>query len=217
MDLSYAPLEHRHVPAVKALLGAILPVRLHDQMYRDAVACGDVSQLAFYCPPPERGGNGGGGASGQQQPPSSSTPEPEFVGALLARLEAAPGDKGRLYIAALAVAAPFRRRGIASELLRRSVAAVADDPAVFEAYLHVRVNAANEAVASAAAGQAEGGGAGTGGDNQDDEHADAAAARRWYAARGFSAAGVVEGYYSRLPPPSDALVMRRPLGGQGGS
>jgi hypothetical protein len=102
----------------------------------------------------------------------------------------------------------------ASELLRRSVAAVADAPAVFEAYLHVRVNAADEeATLAGKAEGATGGEAGTGGDNQndDEEHAAAAAARRWYAARSFSAAGVVEGYYSRLPPPSDALVMRRPL------
>jgi ribosomal protein S18 acetylase RimI-like enzyme len=127
---------------------------------------------------------------------------------LLARLEAAPGGRGRLYVAALAVAAPWRRRGVASELLRRSLASVGDDPAVFEAYLHVRVSAGAE-VEDGEGEQQQGAPQ----DDDDDDDDDHRRARRWYAARGFAPAGVVEGYYARLPPPCDALVMRRPLPG----
>jgi ribosomal protein S18 acetylase RimI-like enzyme len=120
-------------------------------------------------------------------------------------------------VAALAVAAPFRGRGLASELLRRSLASVADDPALFEAYLHVRASAKEDGEEEEDDEQGGGGGVEAGGRtggreaNRDDTDADHRRARRWYAARGFAPAGVVEGYYSRLPPPCDALVMRRPL------
>jgi len=129
-----------------------------------------------------------------------------------------------------------KKKKTASELLRRSLAAVADDPAVFEAYLHVRVRAAavgqefkDELEGAPGGGQGAGGAAGgteteatAGGADADadaaadDEEQQQAAVRRWYAARGFAPAGVVEGYYARLPPPCDALVMRRALGDGGG-
>lgn len=62
----------------------------------------------------------------------------EAVGAIACRLEA-QGGRARLYIMTLGVLAPYRSRGIGSALLRRAMAAVADDDMVVDAYLHVHV------------------------------------------------------------------------------
>ncbi|KAF8072627.1 Naa50 [Scenedesmus sp. PABB004] len=114
--IALRPLSREHLPALKTLNAVVFPLKLHDQVYRDALACGPVSQLAF----------------------EGDT----LVGAIACRLEALPQGGARLYIASLAVLAPYRGCGLGSRLLAASLAECADDGAIREAVLHV--HAANE-------------------------------------------------------------------------
>ncbi|KIZ05363.1 hypothetical protein MNEG_2596 [Monoraphidium neglectum] len=86
-------------------------IRLQDQVYKDALMCGDVTQLAYV--------------------------DGTLVGAIMCRLEAQQGGGARLYIVSLGVLAPYRCMGIGSQLLARSLAACGGDPEITSAQLHV--------------------------------------------------------------------------------
>lgn len=97
--------------ALRILNSALFPVKFHDQVYKDALVCGDVTQLAYM--------------------------DGTLVGAIMCRLEAQKSGEARLYIVSLGVLAPYRSLGIGSWLLERSLAACSGDPNVPEAALHV--------------------------------------------------------------------------------
>ncbi|WIA28616.1 hypothetical protein OEZ86_011155 [Tetradesmus obliquus] len=111
MTITYKPIAQEYLSAVKTLNSVIFPVKYHDRVYQDALACGPVSQLAF----------------------EGDT----LVGAILCRLEALPGGAAQLYIISLGVLAPFRGAGIGSQLLAASLACCEHDTAIQRATLHV--------------------------------------------------------------------------------
>jgi ribosomal protein S18 acetylase RimI-like enzyme len=112
----YEPLTPERLKALKLLNSILFPVKFHDRMYRDALACGAVSRLAFV--------NGGAAPAG----------------AIMCRLEALPGGQARLYVASLGVLAPYRNSGIGQKLLDLALAECAADPAITTAALHVHVS-----------------------------------------------------------------------------
>ncbi|GBF99159.1 N-alpha-acetyltransferase [Raphidocelis subcapitata] len=109
--VSFEPLTPERVRPLRTLNSVLFPVKYNDLVYKQALQCGDVTQLA-YC-------------------------EGDLVGAIMCRLEAQPGGTARLYIISLGVLAPYRCLGIGSQLLQRSIAAAAEDPAITTAALHV--------------------------------------------------------------------------------
>eukprot|EP00879_Flechtneria_rotunda_P022855 GHRR01024154.1.p1 GENE.GHRR01024154.1~~GHRR01024154.1.p1 ORF type:complete len:152 (+),score=34.67 GHRR01024154.1:461-916(+) len=92
-----------------------LNIKLHycaqDRVYQDALACGDVSQLAF----------------------EGDT----LIGGIICRLEALPSGTAQLYIISMGVLAPYRGQGIGSKLVEASLAACQSDPVIKQAVLHV--------------------------------------------------------------------------------
>ncbi|KAI8470090.1 MAG: acyl-CoA N-acyltransferase [Monoraphidium minutum] len=106
----YELLTPDRLPALRILNSVLFPVKFHDQVYRDALMCGDITQLAYV--------------------------DGTLVGAIMCRLEV-KGGGAQLYIVSLGVLAPYRGQGIASQLLARSLAACADDAAIASAALHV--------------------------------------------------------------------------------
>ncbi|KAF6264442.1 acyl-CoA N-acyltransferase [Scenedesmus sp. NREL 46B-D3] len=111
MTITIKPIAQGYLAAVRTLNSVIFPVKYHDRVYQDALACGPVSQLAF----------------------EGDT----LVGAILCRLEALPGGAAQLYIISLGVLAPCRGAGIGSQLLAASLASCEGDPAIKHALLHV--------------------------------------------------------------------------------
>jgi len=105
------------VAQLKLLNQAIFPVRYQESFYKDCLAAGDVTQLAFY--------------------------QDVLVGAVACRLEAPQGGaegKGKLYIMTLGVLPPYRGQGIGRRLLNHTLAEARKQDKASEVYLHVQTN-----------------------------------------------------------------------------
>jgi ribosomal protein S18 acetylase RimI-like enzyme len=103
-----------NIEQMKLLNATIFPVKYQEKFYRDCVACGDVTQLAY--------------------------DNDVLVGAIACRLEAKEGGKAKLYIMTLGVLAPYRGEGVGALLLKHSLSVALEDPNIEEAYLHVQTN-----------------------------------------------------------------------------
>ena len=103
----------KNLKQMKQLNDAIFPVKYKDKFYSDCIACGDVTQLAYY--------------------------NDILVGAIACRLEQKEGAV-KLYIMTVGVLPPYRGRGVGSNLLRHSIKEALEEPLVDEVYLHVQSN-----------------------------------------------------------------------------
>jgi ribosomal protein S18 acetylase RimI-like enzyme len=111
------PVRENYVAQLKLLNQAIFPVRYQESFYKDCLAAGDVTQLAFY--------------------------QDVLVGAVACRLEAPPGGaegKGKLYIMTLGVLSPYRGQGVGRRLLMHTLAEARKQNQASEVYLHVQTN-----------------------------------------------------------------------------
>lgn len=101
------------LPALKELLGRLLPFAYPDAVYQQVLASADVSQLAFV--------------------------DGALAGACVCRLEAHPeqAGSGRCYVVAVAVDPSVRGLGLGSFLVQRSMFSAACCDGIVEAYLHV--------------------------------------------------------------------------------
>lgn len=181
-EITFTPVDAGNIELLKTLNRAIFPVNYPDRVYKDILACGDVSQLAFH--------------------------KDVLVGAIACRLENSPQvgktkyiDRGlqlfylvfrilirllisnfqgpKLYIITLGVLAPYRNMGVGSRLVQHCISIVQDElPEIIEAYLHVQVN--------------------------NDE------AIHFYRKLKFEQGERIENYYRRIEPPH-AVVLRREL------
>ena len=94
-----------------------VPFCSQESFYKDCLAAGDVTQLAFY--------------------------QDVLVGAVACRLEAPPGGaegKGKLYIMTLGVLSPYRGQGVGRRLLMHTLAEARKQNQASEVYLHVQTN-----------------------------------------------------------------------------
>lgn len=114
--LRFTPVDEGTIEHLKTLNRVIFPVKYQDTFYRQCTAAGSVTQLVFH--------------------------EQSLVGAIACRLEAQEHGLAKLYIMTLGVLAPYRKLGIGSRLLHRSLAEARTDPNILSPYLHVHV--ANE-------------------------------------------------------------------------
>jgi ribosomal protein S18 acetylase RimI-like enzyme len=118
VPVSFDTVRDKNIMQLRKLNLAIFPVQYQDKFYTDALSSGDFTKLAYYgdlC-----------------------------VGSLACRLEKKEGSTGvRLYIMTLGVLAPYRRIGIGSKLLKKTLEQCKEDPNIVEVYLHVQTN--NEA------------------------------------------------------------------------
>lgn len=111
LEVDFICLTETNVSELKFINNVIFPIKYKDTVYQQMVACGDVSQLAYY-----RG---------------------TLVGAIGCNLENTP-EGVKLYIITLGVLAPYRNMGIGGKLLERCMLVVLKSlPEVVEAYLHV--------------------------------------------------------------------------------
>lgn len=120
---------------IRMLNISTLPVRYSDNFYRDLITnyTNKYLQFAFYngfvvgsiCARVE---------SLESKPPTDTESTPEVD------TDTPTTEKKKLYIMILNVLAPYRRRGIASELLQFVTDKAVEDPEIEEVYLHVQVN-----------------------------------------------------------------------------
>jgi N-alpha-acetyltransferase 50 len=116
LRVEYEGVSPSNLEELKLINGVLFPIKYGERVYRDILACGDVTQLA------RLGG--------------------EIIGGVACRLENAPGGPV-LYIVTLGVLAPYRGGGLGSALLCRALSIVRSElPEVVAAALHVHV--ANE-------------------------------------------------------------------------
>jgi len=104
-----------HLPLAPARATALFPSQ--ESFYKDCLAAGDVTQLAFY--------------------------QDVLVGAVACRLEAPQGGaegKGKLYIMTLGVLPPYRGQGVGRRLLMHTLAEARKQNQASEVYLHVQTN-----------------------------------------------------------------------------
>lgn len=104
----------KNLEQLKLLNNVIFPLRYSDEVYRQCMACGDLTQLAYH--------------------------NDVLVGAIAVRCEKQASGKVKAYIATLGVLAPYRGFGIGGKLLAASLSNCAQDPAIEEAFVHVQAN-----------------------------------------------------------------------------
>ncbi|KAG6554590.1 hypothetical protein Mapa_003608 [Marchantia paleacea] len=116
--VSFDTVRDKNLMQLKKLNMSIFPVSYQDKFYTDALSSGDFTKLAYYAD--------------------------LCVGSIACRLEKKEGGAGvRLYIMTLGVLAPYRRIGIGSKLLKKTLEQCEQDAVIVEVYLHVQTN--NEA------------------------------------------------------------------------
>mmetsp|Transcript_35618 Transcript_35618/g.79178 ORF Transcript_35618/g.79178 Transcript_35618/m.79178 type:complete len:158 (-) Transcript_35618:1033-1506(-) len=113
LPITFDIVREKNLEALKLLNGVIFPIKYQDQLYKDCMACEDITQLAYH--------------------------NDVLVGAIAARCERQASGKARMYIATLGVLAPYRGYGIGTRLLERSLEAAQQDSNIEEVYLHVQV------------------------------------------------------------------------------
>lgn len=132
LNIEFETINEQNIDALRTLNNAIFPIRYDDRLYKDVLACGDVTQLAYIASP----------VPSNICPNSVEEVNRNIVGAIACRLEK-HSEGPKLYIASLGVLAPYRSMGAGSKLLRRILVFVSEElPEVTEAYLHV--HSANE-------------------------------------------------------------------------
>eukprot|EP00158_Paraphelidium_tribonemae_P010055 Partr_v1_DN30577_c0_g1_i1_m9598 putative acetyltransferase len=111
LNLFYTTVHERNINSVKLLIDTVLPVRYSEDFFRELIRTPqDFTKMAYY--------------------------DDIFVGCVGCRLEG-EGNAKRLYIAVLAVLAPYRNRGVGSALLQQVLDALPKHPDIAEVYLHV--------------------------------------------------------------------------------
>ncbi|EFJ48332.1 hypothetical protein VOLCADRAFT_60499 [Volvox carteri f. nagariensis] len=113
LAVSFDVVREKNLEQLKLLNNVIFPIKYSDEIYRQCMACGELTQLAFH--------------------------NDILVGAIATRCEKQPNGKAKAYIATLGVLAPYRNFGIGDKLLTRTLAACAQDPNIEEASVHVQV------------------------------------------------------------------------------
>ncbi|KAL3163256.1 hypothetical protein ABBQ32_009655 [Trebouxia sp. C0010 RCD-2024] len=113
LDISFVEVRDENVEQLKVLNRAIFPINYQDRVYKDILASGQVTQLAYHTD--------------------------TLVGAIACRLEA-HGTAAKMYIVTLGVIAPYRGMRVGSRLLEKSLFEASQDSNIQEAYLHVQTN-----------------------------------------------------------------------------
>ncbi|CAM9432937.1 unnamed protein product [Ascophyllum nodosum] len=115
--LLFGNITEANVHQLRKMNASVFPVRYPDKFYKD-VSCGkeEFNQFVYV--------------------------DGVVAGAVCCRIEPPepPGGHDRLYIMTLGVLAPWRRRGIGTQLLRRMLANLEHHPSVQEVYLHVQTS-----------------------------------------------------------------------------
>ncbi|PNW86932.1 hypothetical protein CHLRE_02g101850v5 [Chlamydomonas reinhardtii] len=114
LAVSFDIVREKNLEQLKLLNSVIFPMKYADEVYRQCMACGDLTQLAYH--------------------------NDVLVGAITVRCERQPNGKAKAYIATLGVLAPYRNFAIGAKLLQRSLAAAQQDPNIEEAFVHVQVD-----------------------------------------------------------------------------
>ncbi|KAL2643976.1 hypothetical protein R1flu_011563 [Riccia fluitans] len=117
VQVSFDTVREKNLMQLKKLNLSIFPVTYQDKFYTDALSSGDFTKLAYYAD--------------------------LCVGSIACRLEKKEGGGGvRLYIMTLGVLAPYRRMGIGSKLLRKTLEQCEQqtESPIMEVYLHVQTN-----------------------------------------------------------------------------
>ncbi|GFR41883.1 hypothetical protein Agub_g2392 [Astrephomene gubernaculifera] len=114
LPVSFDVVREKNLEQLKLLNSVIFPIKYADEIYRQCMACGELTQLAFH--------------------------NDVLVGAIAVRCEKQANGKAKAYIATLGVLAPYRNFNIGSKLLQRSLAACQQDPNIEEAFVHVQVD-----------------------------------------------------------------------------
>ncbi|GIL57726.1 hypothetical protein Vafri_12880 [Volvox africanus] len=114
LAVSFDVVREKNLDQLKILNNVIFPIKYADEIYRQCMACGELTQLAFH--------------------------NDILVGAIATRCEKQANGKAKAYIATLGVLAPYRSLGIGSKLLARTLAACAHDPNIEEVFVHVQVD-----------------------------------------------------------------------------
>ncbi|PNH07684.1 N-alpha-acetyltransferase 50 [Tetrabaena socialis] len=113
LSVSFDIVREKNLEQLKLLNNVIFPIKYADEIYRQCMASGELTQLAYH--------------------------NDVLVGAVAVRCEKQPNGKAKAYIAMLGVLAPYRSFGIGSKLLHRSLSMCFQDPNIEEAYAHVQV------------------------------------------------------------------------------
>ncbi|KAL3697084.1 hypothetical protein R1sor_011160 [Riccia sorocarpa] len=116
VHVSFDTVRDKNLMQLKKLNLSIFPVTYQDKFYTDALSSGDFTKLAYYAD--------------------------LCVGCIACRLEKKEGGGGvRLYIMTLGVLAPYRRMGIGSKLLKKTLEQCEQSESpIVEVYLHVQTN-----------------------------------------------------------------------------
>ncbi|KAL3679746.1 hypothetical protein R1sor_022702 [Riccia sorocarpa] len=116
VHISFDTVRDKNLMHLKKLNLSIFPVNYQDKFYTDALSSGDFTKLAYYAD--------------------------LCVGCIACRLEKKEGGGGvRLYIMTLGVLAPYRRMGIGSKLLKKTLEQCEQSESpIVEVYLHVQTN-----------------------------------------------------------------------------
>mmetsp|Transcript_19978 Transcript_19978/g.35940 ORF Transcript_19978/g.35940 Transcript_19978/m.35940 type:complete len:161 (-) Transcript_19978:319-801(-) len=106
----------KNLEQLKMINNVIFPLKFPDQLYKDCLAAEDTALLAYH--------------------------NDVVVGGIASRCEKLPGSPGKaaLYIATVAVLAPYRGYSIGRRLLDKVLDWAKGDSNIEEAYCHVQVN-----------------------------------------------------------------------------
>eukprot|EP00301_Raphidiophrys_heterophryoidea_P019990 c4793_g1_i1.p1 GENE.c4793_g1_i1~~c4793_g1_i1.p1 ORF type:complete len:180 (+),score=44.18 c4793_g1_i1:30-542(+) len=114
MELKYFPAASAHIHDLKLFNAAMFPVKYSEKFYETVLLLPNFTSLAFQ--------------------------EQELVGAICCRTEVTPEKDVQLYIMTLGVKPFCRRRGVASEMLRRVVTHEDLQGVASKIYLHVQIS-----------------------------------------------------------------------------
>jgi ribosomal protein S18 acetylase RimI-like enzyme len=185
-SITITSIQPSHLPALKRLTSALLPIKYPDTFYDLALSdpiSAALSRIALYTPSIINTSN----ASFTQTP----TPTPTPVGWIRCSLEPCPSPQHhhppqhQLYIKALCLLAPYRGLGVATALL---------DTILQQQKETLRTHGVKTVFAHVW--------------ESNDE------ALQWYEKRGFARdGGLIEGYYRKLRP-QEAWIVRREVGSE---
>ncbi|GLC37513.1 hypothetical protein PLESTB_001755600 [Pleodorina starrii] len=114
LSVSFDIVREKNLEQLKILNNVIFPIKYADEIYRQCMACGDLTQLAYH--------------------------NDVLVGAIATRCEKQPQGKAKAYIATLGVLAPYRNYRIGTKLLQRTLKHASQDPNIEEVYVHVQAD-----------------------------------------------------------------------------
>jgi ribosomal protein S18 acetylase RimI-like enzyme len=147
----YTPVHDRNINSVKLLVNTVLPVRYSEDFYKKLIATPyDFTKMGALGLPEAAAAAAEAetliamlpraatryAARAPLAAPRAAYFDDIFVGCIGGRVEG-EGAAKKLYILVLAVLAPYRGRGVGSELLGAALEAAAKQPEIKEVYLHV--------------------------------------------------------------------------------